>query len=182
MIKLANPYEQELNHKILECSLDPRYMYYFGDNGSYSVSVADNTVYLHDFVSVDKDGKLIGYIGYSISPSARRAHSFGLISFDIGNLTFVRDAQKVITDIFEKYHLNMISWVAYEDNPVVESYRRMCKKFGGKEVAHERQVARLMDGKLHDSITWEVSAEEYYMSDFYKRHNNNGGEFHVQTL
>ena len=172
MIELAHKYSDELKLKLLECSLDPRYMYYFGEAGSYNFELGDNTVWRRDFVSVDKDGKLLGYIGYSISLSAGRAHSFGLISFDIGNLAFVRDAQKVFTDIFEKYHLNMISWTAYADNPVASSYRRMCEKFGGKEVAHERQVARLLDGQLHDSITWEISAEEYYASDFYKHHKD----------
>lgn len=122
-----------------------------------------------DFASLDKDGKLLGYIGYSVSITAGRAHSFEMISFDIGNLQFLRDAQHVLCDIFEKYGLNCLSWAAYVGNPAMGGYERLCKKMGGRVAAYERQVARLLDGRLCDSKTFEVLAEEYFRSDFYRR-------------
>ena len=169
MLKLANDYEEELRRLLREASLDYRYMYYFsGPGGNGSDRLGDDTIWARNFVSVDKDGKLIGYIAYSVDAYAERAYGFGFISFDIGNTTFIRDARIVVSDIFEKYNLNSMSWHGYADNPVMGSYERLCKKMGGRQCGFERQVAKLLDGKLHDSISFEVLREEYFRSDFYR--------------
>lgn len=45
MIELARKYEAQIKEKIMELSLEPRYMYYFGEAGSYEFSMGDNTVW-----------------------------------------------------------------------------------------------------------------------------------------
>ena len=173
MLKLAHLYADELKAKLAEASADPRYMYYFTQptGGYFDRTFENNTVWSHDFVSVDKDGNIIGYIGYGIDAFARSANNFGFLSFDIGNTAFIRDAYRVVRDIFEKYNLNRMCWHAIVDNPVTGSYKRLCSKLGGRENGYERQSVQLMDGKLHDGISFEVLAEEYFKSDFYKKHN-----------
>lgn len=171
MLKHARPYREELSNLMLEASLDPRYMYYFSQPGGFASDgdAADNTVWHHDFVSLNQDGDIVGAISYELDRYAGSAHNFGIISFDIGNLTFANDFRKVIIDLFEKYALNRISWFAFADNPVTPTYRRLCKKLGGRECGYERQCVRLLDGKLHDSVTFEVLASEYFESDFYRQ-------------
>lgn len=172
MLRIANAYETELRQLLAEASIDPKYMYYFTQPGGgyFDMELNNNTVWGHHFVSLDKDGKVIGYLSYRVDAFARSVSSFGLISFDIGNQTFIRDTYNAIADIFEKYHMNRMEWYAVVDNPVTKSYRRVCKKMGGRECAYERQAVQLLDGKLHDSVAFEVLAEEYFQSEFYKQH------------
>lgn len=178
MLRIANEYEEELRRRLRAASIDPRYMYYFGGPGSDGLDrLTDNTIWGRNFVSVDKEGKLIGYIAYSVDAFSERAHGFVFISFDIGNLSFIKDAQQVVVDIFEKYHLNSLSWFGYADNPVIGSYQRLCKMMGGRQSGYDREIVKLLDGKLHDSITFEVLSREYFASKLYQhmhRSDNNG--------
>ena len=171
MLRLANLYADELKRKLAEASIDPQYMYYFTQptGGYFDRTFSDNTVWSHDFVSVDNNGNIIGHIGYGVDAFARSANNFGFLSFDIGNTVFIRDAYRSVRDIFEKYNLNRMSWHAVVDNPVTASYRRLCKRLGGRENGYERQSVLLMDGKLHDGISFEVLAEDYFRSEFYKK-------------
>lgn len=89
------------------------------------------------------------------------ADRFGIISFDKGNIEFIRDVYKVICDLFEVYNMNRVSWCAYTDNPAIRGYRNFIKRHGGVECAYHRQIARLQDGKLHDNVEFEILAEEF---------------------
>lgn len=171
MLKIANAYEKELRQLLAEASVDPRYMFYFTQpsGGYFDIELNQNTVWAHHFVSLNKNGKVIGYLSYRVDAFARSVNNFGLISFDIGNQAFLRDTYDAIADIFEKYRMNRLEWSAVVDNPVTKSYRRVCQQLGGRECSYERQAVQLLDGKLHDSVSFEVLADEYFSSQFYKR-------------
>nr|DAE87766.1 MAG TPA: hypothetical protein [Caudoviricetes sp.] len=40
--------------------------------------------------------------------------------------------------------------------PALEGYGKLVRRFGGRESGYLRQVSKLMDGKLHDSIIFEI--------------------------
>lgn len=86
---------------------------------------------------------------------------WGIISFEKGNMEFVKDLYQAICDCFEVYHLNRISWNCYADNPAIRGYRNFVKKNGGRECAYFRQYIKLRDGKLHDSVSFEILAEDF---------------------
>ena len=143
MLKPAQLYKEEVNKKYIETWYDPEYMYYSGWFGNGSLNIPDDNYESRHFVSVDNDGNILGYISYSVSFVTMSADRFGAISFDKGNMLFTKDFYKTIYDIFEKYHMNFI------------------EKHGGRECGYRRQVAKLMDGKLHDSVEFEILAEEF---------------------
>lgn len=89
------------------------------------------------------------------------AERFGIISYKKNSIEFARDVYKAVCDLFEIYHMNRISWCAFADNPAIRGYRNFIKKYGGRECAYYRQVARLQDGRLHDSVDFEILAEEF---------------------
>ena len=76
-------------------------------------------------------------------------------------MEFVKDLYQAICDCFEVYHLNRISWNCYADNPAIRGYRNFVKKHGGRECAYFRQYIKLRDGKLHDSVSFEILAEDF---------------------
>ena len=136
-------------------------IFYTGWTGDSLPEIPDNNYDSHHFVSIDKNGSLIGYISYSVDWCAMSADRFGIISFDKGNILFAKDVYTAICDLFEKYHMNRISWRAYVENPAVRGYRNFIKRHGGKECGYYRQIAKLQDGKLHDSIEFEILANEF---------------------
>lgn len=161
MLKPAQLYADELQKKNTEAWYKPENMFWNGGPGDCSFDLPNNSNDFHCFVSVDKDDQVIGYIGYSVDWVAMSADNFAIISYDKGNLGFVRDLCKVICNLFCVYHMNRISWRAYADNPAIRGYRNYIKKHGGRECGYHRQVVRLQDGRLHDSVEFEILAEEF---------------------
>lgn len=161
MIKPAQLYIEQLNRKEVESWYDLKNIYYIGWTGSSMTSIPDNNYNSHHFVSVDKKDNVIGYISYNISWITMSADNFAIISFNKWNIEFAKDLYSIICDLFEKYKMNRISWSCYIDNPAIRGYRNFIKKHGGRECSYKRQIAKLMDGKLHDLVEFEILAEEF---------------------
>ena len=161
MLKPAQLYEEELKTKIIESWYKLENIYWNGGVGDSQISLPDNNYDVHHFVSVDNNDNVIGYICYNVDWNALSADSFGMISFNKNSVIFAKDIYQAVCDIFEKYNLNRMSWVSFADNPAIRGYRNFINKHGGRECAHYRQVARLQDGKLHDSVSFEILASEW---------------------
>lgn len=159
MLKPAQSYKEKLQEENIKSWYQPENIYWHGSAGGSQINVYDNNYNCHQFVSVDKDDNVIGYMAYCVDWAAMSCDRFGIISFRKGNMEFVKDVYTAICEIFEKYHMNRIEWFAYADNPAVRGYRNFIKKHGGRECGSYRQVARLQDGKLHDSVCFEIMAK-----------------------
>ena len=161
MLKPAQLYKDKLLEEYVKTWYKPENIFYTGWTGDRMPEIPDNNYNSHHFVSVDKDDNLIGYISYSVDWISMNVDKFGIISFKKGNIEFIRDVYNAICDLFEKYHMNRISWFAYVENPVIRGYRNFIKKHGGRECGYYRQIAKLQDGKLHDSVCFEILASEF---------------------
>lgn len=103
MIKPALLYKDELNKKNVESWYKSENMYYHSGPVEHCLELKDNNE-VHQLVSIDKNNEVIGYISYCIDWAAMSAYNFGIISYDKGNLTFVKDLYQVIFDLFFKYN------------------------------------------------------------------------------
>ena len=159
MLKPAHLYQEELTGKFYETWYNPEYKYYY--DGDPTVpdfpTHPDGT---RQFVSVDDDDNVIGYISYYCNPVLRRANNFGILSFDKGNMTFIKDCKQTILDIFLKYHLEAAEWFCYKDNPAIRLYRNFIRNYGGREVGTLRRCAKAYDGVLRDIVIFEVARED----------------------
>lgn len=162
MLKPALLYAQQLKEKHIGTWFDDRYMYYRGCSGDFDISLHDNNIDTHEFVSVDKNDNVIGYISYHVDWCAMNTDNIGIISYDLGNVEFVKDCFKAICDLFEKYHMNRIGFFVYADNPARRGYENFIKKHGGRACAYFHQIRRLSDGRLHDGIEFEILKEEFH--------------------
>lgn len=161
MIKTAQLYIDELKIKQLECWYDEKNIYYSGWVGDLLSNFDENNEGWHQFVSIDKNDNIIGYISYGVDWVTMTADRFGIISFDKGNIEFARDLYKVIYDLFKKYNMNRVSFSCIADNPAIRGYRNFIKRYGGKECAYYRQCTKLQDGKLHDTVSFEILKNEF---------------------
>lgn len=161
MLKPAQLYKDKLWEEDIKSWYKPENIFWSGSAGDYTIDLPDNNYDRHCFVSVDKNDDVIGYITYSLDWSAMSADRFGIISFRKNSVEFAKDLYKAICDLFEVYHMNRIAWYCFADNPAIKGYRNFIKKHGGKECGYYRQIARLQDGKMHDSVEFEILAEEF---------------------
>lgn len=161
MLRPAQLYKGQIKRKNIESWYKHENIYWHGGTAEYEIDIPDNNGSSHCFVSVDRNDNVIGWISYNVDWSAMSADGFGIISFDKGNLEFAKDLYQAICDCFEVYNLNRISWSCYADNPAIRGYRNFIKKHGGRECAYFRQYTKLMDGKLHDSVCFEILASEF---------------------
>lgn len=161
MIKPAQLYAEKLQEENIKAWYKPENIFWEGGTGNCQIVINEDNYNCHQFVSVDKNDNVIGYITYAVDWQAMNADRFGIISYDRGNAIFAKDVYEVVCNLFEIYHMNRVSWFAFADNPAVRGYRNFKKKHGGRECAYQRQIAKLMDGKLHDSVQFEILAEEW---------------------
>ena len=160
MLKPAQLYEEKLQKANIESWYDLKNKYWHGWCSEYKISLDNNNGQCHQFVSIDKNDNVIGYISSSVDWTNMSANCFGMISFDKGNLQFVKDLHTVINDIFYKYKFNRIEWFCYADNPAMKGYRKFIKRFGGRECGYLRQTTKLMDGNMHESVTFQILKED----------------------
>ena len=159
MIKPALLYKDELQKNYIEQWYTPESKWYSG-LCNYTLDVADNNERKRQYVSVDKSGRVIGYIAHNIDWSTRSAQQWGMMSFDKGNLTFVRDLYQVVSDLFLKENFNRIEWWCFTDNPAVRGYKKFIKRFGGHIVGELHNTAAFSDGSIHNSYIFEILKED----------------------
>ena len=161
MLKPAQLYTEKLQEENIKSWYKPENIYWNGWAGESQIELPDDNGSCHCFVSVDRNDDVIGYITYNVDWAAMSADRFGIISFRKSSLEFAKDLYQVICDCFFKYHLNRVSWCAYADNPAIRGYRNFIKKHGGRECGYYIQIAKLMDGRMHDSVQFEIMAYEF---------------------
>lgn len=160
MLRTAQNYEEQLRILYRETWYDEKYKYYYASPSTRDFSLPDNNYTSHCYVSVDKDNNVLGYIGYSVDRDSLAVHSFGILSFGF-SLTFARDLQQAIDDIFYKFNFNKIEFNVIHGNPAERAYRSFIKKYGGSEVGTYHKCVKLIDGLLYDSVMFELFREDY---------------------
>jgi hypothetical protein len=156
MIKSAHLYKEQLEKKIYESWYSLQNQYWNGSCSDWMIKLSEDNWSQHQFVTVDKNDNVTGYITYSVDHQSLKAYCWGIISFVKGNLYFAQDLYQAIHDIFYKYNLNKIEFCAYTDNPVINAYRNFIGKVGGTIIGIHHESTMLLDHKLHDTEEFEI--------------------------
>ncbi len=147
MLDIAINHLEELKKKMNSIWFQDKYKYY-NFNAYYSdFEVSKDTWSEHQFVSLNSNNEVIGYIGYSINRTANYCHELGIINFSDDKLTFGRDLKQVVSDIFEKFNFQKLKFSVVIGNPIEKSYDKIIKKYGGCVVGIYANETKLMDGK-----------------------------------
>ena len=177
MLRPAQLYKEQLEMEHINTWYKPEYIYYSGGTGDNIIELPEDCFNSHCFVSVDNDDNIIGYISYNVDYNAMSVNNLGIINFKKNDrrnsVIFIHDVCKTIYDLFNVYHMNRLEWWCIADNPAINGYRSFIKRYGGREVGYYRQIAKLRDGRLHDSVTFEIMAAEF-KNDLFKKRWING--------
>ena len=105
------------------------------------------------YAIVDKNEKLIGYLGYTVDWYASKAYNIGLFSFDRGNILVGRDVFDKLEELVGTLH--RVEWRAVGDNPACRGYDNFIKKHNGKKHILKDAI-KDRNGCYHNDIIYEI--------------------------
>lgn len=162
MLDTAIKYADKLRLDFNSIWFRDKYKYYNYESYYDVFNVSESTWQRHEFVSVNRYGGVIGYIGYNINRIANYAHSLSIINFTNDHkILFGRDVASVINDIFEKFAFNKLAFCVVVGNPIEKTYDKMVVKYGGRIVGVRKQDTRLIDGQICDVKDYEILRDDY---------------------
>lgn len=163
-------YQNEILRKMRETWFMENYKFYYANN-VYSdagfVGLITDTLDRSQFVSVNKNNELVGYISYNIDRQANYVYNFEAINFTDNKIVFGVDIKEIIYDIFYVFNFNKIVFSVIVGNPIEKSYDILVKKYGGRVVGVYKEDLKLTDGNLYNRKTYEI------MRDDFKNHRSN---------
>lgn len=161
MIDIALNYEEELQRKFRETWFKDKYKYYH--NGVYheEFKLSNNTWDNHQFVVLNKQGEVTGFISYEVNRSVNCVNSLGIVNFTDDVASFAVALLQVIDDIFVKFNFDKLVFHVVVGNPAEKHYDRLVKRIGGRVVGTFTNDTKLTDGKLYDIKFYEVLKSDY---------------------
>jgi hypothetical protein len=160
MLKPAILYKDEIPKLYQSIWFNEKYKYYNYSSTWNTFSIDEKTYDWHEFVSVDSEGNIIGYIHYYVDRTTLCCNRFGALNFT-DNPLFGRDVLKVIEDIFERFNFHKLQFSVVIGNPVEKTYDKLCKKYGGRILCIEKDETKLEDNKYYDVKRYEILRDEY---------------------
>lgn len=152
MLKPAMMYKDMVEKKFAEVMYTDDYFFYTGYGYCHGLPIIKDEDNEFRWVSVDKEGNVIGYLGYWVDAVANNVSRFGLYSFDKGNPLFGKDVFNKFEELVKEYH--RIEWCGVGDNPVIRHYIKACEMHGGNYVVLHDTVFH--KGKYHDTYIFEI--------------------------
>lgn len=180
MLKIAKPYENEIQGLIADIALDPYYKWW---TGRYidTVKKIDEDFWANiQMVSVDTEGKVIGYFGASIARAEYYINNVSCINFYEGSegkkVIFAKDLLKFINFLVKDQKFKKINWTVFVGNPVEAKYDRLIKKYGGRIVGVFKNDA-LIGGEYYDSKHYE------WINDYFEcTHCGHRNKFEAEAM
>lgn len=164
MLRPALEYENALRNKIINTVwFDERYKY-FNRGWEELFELKETTWEYHQFVSINKQGNVCGFLSYRIDRATRNIDSFNAVSFFVDKLTFAQDIATAIHEIFTKFNFHKMIYGVVCGNPVEKTYQKFADKCNGRLAAVYRDDALLYNGQRADVKVFEIMRSEYLAS------------------
>lgn len=160
MLKPAILYTNQVQEKYRAVWFNDKYKYYNYNPYWYTFSIEDSSRDWHEFVSVDEDGEVIGYIHYWVDRVTLNCARFGAINFT-NNPMFGVDLLQAIEDIFLRFNFHKLQFSVVIGNPVEKTYDRLCKKYGGRILCIEKEETKLEDNQYYDVKRYEILRDDF---------------------
>jgi len=162
MLKLAYPYQEQLNKAYQQIIFKDKYKYFNLSNyWNYEMELDKDSWNSVQMVSVDKNDNILGYLSASFSRPANKVSSIGVMNFHDMNITFSKDFYEFLNSLFLTYDFHKIEWSVVIGNPAEKMYDKIINKYGGRVVGVYKESTRLQDGKYYDVKDYEIFKRDY---------------------
>jgi RimJ/RimL family protein N-acetyltransferase len=160
MLVSAYDYQDQLNKALAATWYEEKYMFYH-DSWRERVEIDKGDWNKRQFVSIDKSGKLLGFISYSIDRANDSINNLAIINLSDDKMIFGKDVHKAFADIFEKYNFRKIKFTVIIGNPIEKQYDKIISTNGGRVVGTLKQHVKLMDNRYYDEKIYEIFRDDY---------------------
>ena len=156
MLVPAIYYKDEIEKIFAKNIYNDNYFFYTGYAGCFSLPKIEAVDDHCQWVSIDNDDKLRGYLAYRIEPLTYSVNSFGLFSFlpdEENNIVLIKDVFDKLEELVSIYH--RVEWRVISGNHVKRGYDNFCKRHNGNIVClHD--VTRDKYNNYHDEYIYEI--------------------------
>lgn len=165
MLELASKYKEELYQLFMNAWRQEKYKYLNCNPYSFISALTNdeglnNTWNKHHFVSTH-NGKVIGYITYSIQRSDNRVFGLEIVNFTDNSSVFAIDLMRILRNMFELYKFRKINFLVVIGNPIEKKYDGIVLRYNGRIVGIRKNHIKLIDNKYYDVKEYEVFREDY---------------------
>lgn len=163
MLRRAILYEEQLQKTYINSLDNLHNKYYHLDTWSnYKIDVKDNDWEQLQYVSVDKNNNIIGYLQATCDRITNSISSLCFINFSSQpNITFSKDCLKLFDFIFKIKKFNKIDWSVAVGNPAELLYDKLIKKYNGRIVGIYKEDLYTFDRELCDRKLYELMRKDY---------------------
>jgi hypothetical protein len=132
VLDLAIKYEAKLQELFSRVAFDEKYMFFNGCSYRDKYKADESTWNKHEFVSLDKEENVIGYIKYNIDRESSVASGLQIINFTNNKIIFGKDVMQALEEVFTKFKFRKLKYAVYVGNPIEGTYDRLTKLYGGR--------------------------------------------------
>jgi hypothetical protein len=166
MLDFAINHREELisTHRLFTTQNFDHCKYFLSDTyfSSYNLSIDDSNWSNTQMVSLNSNGDITGYIVVSHDRTQNQISNLGLISYKLeSNPILYRDVIKFIDDLF-KTSVKKIKFGAVVGSPSSIINEKLVKKYNGRVVGTYIKDVELMDGKIYDSVKFEIFNPSFF--------------------
>ena len=138
------------------------YFYFMSPSKFFSIPIERDDWNVIQFVSLNPCGDLIGFMAAYVDHRNNIVYNMDFINF-YGKPTpiFSRDAKFFFDELFVVRKFRKIIFKSISINPAVSMYRKLVKRWGGKEVGVMKENRLLTDGNYYDESIFELYRENY---------------------
>lgn len=154
MLVPAILYREQIKKEFQKCYYTQDMMYETGSHlGIPQFQDSNYTCSQFQYAIIDKNEKLIGYLGYSVDWYASKAYNFGLFSFDRGNILVGRDVFDKLEELIKTLH--RVEWRAVGGNPACRGYDSFIERHNGTKHVLKDSI-KDKNGEYHDDFIYEI--------------------------
>lgn len=163
MLKPAGMYEDQLKKLFAEIAFDEEYMFMTTSSWRDTWTPSADTWSKHEFVSVNEENEVVGYLSYNVDRDALTTNRLQVINFrkDGLNRVFGNDLRRMFTDIFLKFQFRKLNFMVVIGNPAEAFYDKYVEKMNGRIVGYYESDAKLIDGNYYDVKIYEVTRDNF---------------------
>ena len=156
-LQLALSYKDKIEKCFAENLYSDKMFYYRKNTRSFMQPTihGDTINTIHQFVSIDKDKNLMGYIEFNIDKYKLEASSFRVFKFNSDITEITNDLNQILYDLIYKF-LHRVEIIVVDSDPFIDIYENLLKEY--TYIANKfifTDAVKDIKGNYHNEIMYE---------------------------
>lgn len=163
MLDFAYMHKSELQSEYARTLLLPKFKYQSLFSWiDFGMNIVESMYSNIQMVSLNTEGKVIGYFSCSYDRQSNIASSIYAVNFaDKPTPEFAKDLHRFLDSLFTIHFARKLEWCVLIGNPAEKQYDKICKKYGGRIVGTFHKTFKILGGEICDAKYYELFRDDY---------------------